>query len=75
MHASTYDFLNPTNDQKAKMAHVREAAAEYAQILNDVVPDGPDKTYLIRKLREVTMWANVAITRHPDGSPREASHE
>ena len=24
----------------------------------------------LRKLREVAMWANVAITRQPDGAPR-----
>jgi hypothetical protein len=28
-------------------------------------------TYILRKLREVGMWANVSITRNPDGSPRQ----
>ena len=31
----------------------------------------PDKTYVLRKLREVAMWANVSLTRHADGAPRE----
>ena len=35
-----------------------------------LIPDGPDKTYMLRKFREVAMWANIAITRNPDGSPR-----
>jgi hypothetical protein len=34
------------------------------------VPDGPDKTYILRKLREVSMWVNVAITRFSDGAAR-----
>jgi NADPH-dependent ferric siderophore reductase len=39
-------------------------------MIEALVPDGPDKTYTIRHFREVTMWVNVAITRHHDGSPR-----
>jgi len=53
------------------MTLCRTAAAEYAEVLDQYVPDGPDKTYLLRKLREIAMWANVAITRNADGSPRE----
>jgi hypothetical protein len=70
MHESTFDYLIPTDAQKNTMRIVRAAAAEYANALTSVVPDGPDKTYLLRKLREVGMWANIAITRQPDGAPR-----
>ena len=70
MHASAFEYLNPTDEQKADMNQLRLAAKEYADVLNDVLHDGPDKTYVLRKLREVAMWANVAITRHADGSPR-----
>ena len=52
------------------MTAARQAAADYARKLDELVPDGPDKTYLFRKLREAAMWVNVAITRGPDGSPR-----
>jgi hypothetical protein len=70
MHSSTFDYLNPTDEQKARMAKVRAAFAELAgQVLLNV-PPGKDRAYLIRKLRECGMWANVAITRHDDGSPR-----
>jgi hypothetical protein len=70
MHPSTYEYLKPTDEQIAAMARVREAAKAYSDILLANIPDGPDKTYLLRKHREVAMWANVAITRHADGSPR-----
>jgi len=70
MHASTFEYLNPTDDQKVQMAVVREAAKAFCDVLEANVPDGPDKTYLIRKHRENAMWANVAITRLPDGAPR-----
>jgi hypothetical protein len=67
---STFEYLKPSEMQIADMTSCREAAAAYARTLDSVLKDGPDKTYTLRKLREVAMWANVAITRHADGSPR-----
>lgn len=70
MHASTFDYMMPTDEQRMSMDIVRNAAAEYASVIMAEVPEGPDRTYMLRKHREVAMWANVAITRNPDGSPR-----
>lgn len=70
LHSTTFEYLKPTDLQMEKMATAREAIGNLAFELNEVIPDGPDKTYLMRKLREVGMWANVAITREADGSPR-----
>ena len=70
MHPSTFEYLKPTNEQLASMGFCRNAAHDYAAIVQMHVPDGPDKTYILRKLREVAMWVNIAITRNPDGSPR-----
>ena len=70
MHPSTFEYLKPTHQQIATMGFCRNAVSDCAAVLAMHVPDGPDKTYLLRKLREVGMWANVAITRLPDGTPR-----
>jgi hypothetical protein len=70
MHASTYEYLKPTDEQMAQMAKVREAAKVYGEALEANLPDGPDKTFVIRGHRSNAMWANVAITRQPDGTPR-----
>ena len=70
MHSSTYEYLKPTEPQVAAMAQVRAAAKAYHDVLDAVLPDGPDKTFVIRSHRSNAMWANVAITRHPDGTPR-----
>ena len=70
MHVSTFEYLTPTDEQKQHMEVVRKAAADYASVIMAQVPEGPDRTYMLRKHREVAMWANVAITRNPDGSPR-----
>jgi len=53
-----------------KMTDMRNAAANYAAELEHGLPDGPDKTYILRKVREIAMWANVCVTREADGSPR-----
>lgn len=71
MHPSTYEYLNPTDQQKETMNQVRSTFAWCAATIEPLIPDGPDKTYLLRKLRECAMWANVAITRQPDGAPRQ----
>lgn len=70
MDKSTYEYLKPTDEQVAAMARVREAAAAFSAVLSTELPDGPDKTWAIRNHRTTAMWANVAITRQPDGTPR-----
>lgn len=70
MHSSTYEYLKPTELQVELMARARLAARIYGEALEALLPDGPDKTYVIRAHRSNAMWANVCITRQPDGTPR-----
>jgi hypothetical protein len=71
MHPDTFEYLKPSPAQIEQMAIVRKAAKDYCDILEQYVPEGPDKTFLIRAHRSNAMWANVAITRLADGTPRE----
>lgn len=71
LHASTFEYLKPTDEQVEQMARVRAAAKAYADVLDMELPDGPDKTFVLRAHRSNAMWVNVAITRLPDGTPRE----
>lgn len=70
LNLEAFNYLQPTDAQIVTMADLRQRASVYMQAIEAAVPDGPDKTYLLRKLREVAMWANVAVTRQPDGTPR-----
>lgn len=70
LHNSTFEYLSPTDEQKATMNEVRLAFLQFSRDLDSRIPDGPDKTYLLRQLRDCAMWANIAITRNPDGSPK-----
>ena len=71
LHPSTYEYLQPTDAQMRLINQARKAARTYSDALEALIPDGADKTYVLRRVRETAMWVNVAITRHPDGSPRE----
>jgi hypothetical protein len=71
MYSAAFEYIEPTSEQLEKVDRIRSASKGYCQVLEEVIPEGPDKTYLIRKLREIAMWANVAITRQPDGSSRK----
>lgn len=70
LHNTTFEYLKPTDGQIETMAMVRELFSKFAMHLGDKLPDGPDKTYVMRQLRDCAMWSNVAITRQPDGAPR-----
>lgn len=71
LHDSTFEYLKPTDAQIATMGVVRAASAEYAKLLDEMLPDGPDKTFILRAHRANAMWANVAITREANGAPRQ----
>ena len=71
LHKDTFLYLKPTDNQITGMDVVRHAFTNIADLLQHVLPDGADKTHVIRLLRTTAMWAHVAITREQDSSPRE----
>lgn len=71
LHETTFGYLKPTDEQLDKMTKLREAAKAYADILDAELPDGPDKTFILRAHRTNAMWVNAAVTRYADGSPRD----
>ncbi len=70
LHPSTFEYLKPTDGQTDVMNYLRQLSADYARVVEQALDDGPDKTYILRRIRETAMWINVAITRNADGSPR-----
>lgn len=71
LHESTFEYLETTDKQVARMQRVRSAAKTFYDVLEEELPEGPDKTFVVRAHRSNAMWANVAITRLSDGTPRE----
>jgi hypothetical protein len=70
MDKTTFDYLAPNPEQTEKMKRLREAAKAYNDVIEKELEDGPDRDHAIRNNRETAMWANVAVTRRHDGSPR-----
>lgn len=70
LDVSTFEYLKPTDQQVSDMAQLRHAAADYARTIDRLVPEGPDKTFILRAHRANAMWVNVAVTREADGKPR-----
>ena len=70
LHPDTFEYLKPTDRQIQTMSILRHAAARYARDVDQFVPNSADKTYALRKIREIAMWVNVAITRCEDGARR-----
>lgn len=70
LHPTTFEYLKPTDGQVDVMNHLRKVTADYAAVIDQALDDGPDKIYILRRIRETAMWINVALTRNPDGSPR-----
>jgi len=57
-----FEYHAWTDEQKAAGALVRSALASAVKVIVNVVPDGPDRSVAIRKIREARMDANSAIT-------------
>ena len=70
LHPSTFEYVKPRQGQIDAMAEMRKATARYANLIDQALDEGPDKTYILRRIRETAMWINVALTRLPDGTPR-----
>ena len=70
LHPTTFEYLKPTDGQIDVMNALRQITAEYAAKIDQALDDGPDKTYILRRIRETAMWINVCLTRNADGSPR-----
>src|SRR5665213_61850 len=70
LHTSTFEYLKPTDGQAEVMNSLRKTTADYAATIDQALDNGPDKIYILRRIRETAMWINVALTRNADGSPR-----
>jgi len=71
LHPTTFEYLKPTDEQLKAMTAARTNMKIFVHNLDKLMPDGADKTYVMRQLRELAMWINASITREADGTPRQ----
>jgi hypothetical protein len=56
-----FTYHPPTAEDVDRYLSIREGALQFARVINEECPNGPDKTTAIRKVREAVMTANAAI--------------
>ena len=58
-----FGYHAPNLIRAAHHGEMREQVLRFAKYINDVVPDGREKSLAITKLEEAMFWANAAIAR------------
>lgn len=56
-----FTYHKPTDESVDKLFKIREAAKDFAKLVNETLPTSADKSAAIRKLRECVMTINACI--------------
>jgi hypothetical protein len=59
-----FTYHAPKPGQPEIYQNIRSIAKELALYINDVVPEGREKSLALTKLEEAVMWVNAGIARH-----------
>lgn len=63
---ASYEFVKPSDNQDVKLLAVRNAARSFADVMEKVLPSGPDRAHAFRQFRTAVMWTNYIISRSQD---------
>jgi len=58
-----FTYHPPKEGQADVYVHIREMAKTFAYELNELCPEGREKSLAITHLEEVVFWANASIAR------------
>lgn len=59
-----FTYHPPKNDQQARYVKLREAALDFALLIEELCPNSREKSLAFTKLEEATMWSNSSIARN-----------
>lgn len=59
-----FKYHPPKEGQPALYEAIRDAAFQYAKLINVIVPDSREKSLALTKLDEVVFHSNSGIARH-----------
>ncbi len=70
-----FTYHKPTEYKQQVYPKIRDKAKELAYLINDLVPDGREKSLAMTKLEEVVMWANAGVSRHKVDEKQDQKQE
>lgn len=61
---NAFTYHPPKGDQPERYIKLRDAAKEFAFLIDECVPDSREKSVAMTNLEQVVMWANAGISRN-----------
>lgn len=58
-----FTYHAPKDDQPQRYVLLREAAKEFAKLINNQVPESREQSLALTALEEAVFWANAGIAR------------
>lgn len=58
-----FQYHKPDEARAERHEVVRDSFGELAEFLNEILPEGREKSTVVTKLEEAMFWANAAIAR------------
>jgi len=61
---NAFTYHPPKGDQPERYVKIRDAAKNFAFLIDECVPDSREKSVAMTNLEQVVMWANAGISRN-----------
>ncbi|HMZ78246.1 MAG TPA: hypothetical protein PLL06_01005 [Acidobacteriota bacterium] len=61
---NAFTYHPPKGDQPERYIKIRDAAKNFAFLIDECVPDSREKSVAMTNLEQVVMWANAGISRN-----------
>ncbi len=61
---NAFTYHQPKEGQPEKHKALRSKAKELAYLIDELCPDGREKSLAMTKLEEASMWANASVARN-----------
>ena len=61
---NAFTYQPPKGDQPERYIKIRDAAKNFAFLIDECVPDSREKSVAMTNLEQVVMWANAGISRN-----------
>jgi hypothetical protein len=59
-----FTYHPPKGDQATRYELIRDAAKDFAAVIDDHAPDSREKSLAMTHLEQAVMWANAGIARN-----------